>query len=587
MRRWLAWTSVVGLLLVGCSESESGDQAEPADTTTSTETSITVDTTVSTEPAATVDTTTSSDTTAVDTTVSTEPAATVETATTPETTDDDEPLELRPPPPGAVLAAPTHSLVAAGAEDFGVDVDAQGELGWRIRDVAAGGPGFVAVGGVEGDAAVWTSPDGVTWTRVTDIPDTVRGGEDNYELGMVTTGGPGLVAMTAPTVGMGGTGPGEIAVLVSSDGLSWTDVAELSRDAIVSDVTAGGPGLVVAGHVPYGDPALVEDSTVAFWTSPDGSTWSQAPYDEAVFGDQTSVAAVAAGGPGLVAVGSGDEGAAAAVWTSPDGLTWTRVPHDKAVFGDAWMTDVIVGGPGLVAVGSSLEGREVWTSPDGVSWTRLPDEAFWPDQGPWGGPSNELVSMGSHLVIIDDEVRMWSSADGTTWVLPVAGLGGGDGSVIAAAANDSKIVVIVSLGDTPAIWNVTFEFHDIDRSEAISTSSRLQEGEVWKIEFDDAGPGIHTVFMITTFPIREADLVRALGGRLVWEDAEIELCGIGIRSVGDGFVRIGDIFQTTEGCGTNTGMQQAFDDHGLPETACVYVRADGVDDEYCAPLAID
>jgi hypothetical protein len=43
------------------------------------------------------------------------------------------------------------------------------------------------------------------------------------------------------------------------------------------------------------------------------------------------------------------------------------------------------------------------------------------------------------------------------------GLGGGDGRVIAAAANDSKVVVLVSLGETPAIWNVTFEFHDIAR----------------------------------------------------------------------------------------------------------------------------
>jgi len=126
----------------------------------------------------------------------------------------------------------------------------------------------------------------------------------------------------------------------------------------------------------------------------------------------------------------------------------------------------------------------------------------------------------------------------------------------------------------------------IPSSEAISPPSPLQEQAAWKIALDDEGPGIHTVFMITTFPLREAD-VQGVGGRLVWEDTEVELCRIGIRSAGDGFVRIGDIFQTTEGCGTNTGMQQAFDDHGLPETACVYVRADGVDDEYCAALAID
>ncbi len=106
------------------------------------------------------------------------------------------------------------------------------------------------------------------------------------------------------------------------------------------------------------------------------------------------------------------------------------------------------------------------------------------------------------------------------------------------------------------------------------------------IALDDVGVGIHTVFMIKTFsPLEEAD-IEDLGGRLVWEETDVELCGIGIRSVGDGFVQIGDIFQTTEGCDGDTGMQQAFDDLGPPDTACVYVRVNGVDDEYCAPLTL-
>jgi hypothetical protein len=114
------------------------------------------------------------------------------------------------------------------------------------------------------------------------------------------------------------------------------------------------------------------------------------------------------------------------------------------------------------------------------------------------------------------------------------------------------------------------------------TVDRVQKE--WRIDLDEAA-GIHTVYMIQTFsPLEEAD-VEDLGGRMVWPETEIELCNVEIRSVGDGFVEIGDIFRTTEGCDTNTGMQQAFDQFGPPETACVYVRADsGVDHEYCAPL---
>jgi hypothetical protein len=66
----------------------------------------------------------------------------------------------------------------------------------------------------------------------------------------------------------------------------------------------------------------------------------------------------------------------------------------------------------------------------------------------------------------------------------------------------------------------------------------------------------------------------------------VDLCGIGIR-VNEGLaLHIGDIFQTTEGCGSNpTAMQDAFDAYGLPTTACVTVAAGGLDHEYCAPLA--
>jgi hypothetical protein len=88
---------------------------------------------------------------------------------------------------------------------------------------------------------------------------------------------------------------------------------------------------------------------------------------------------VAAGGPGLVAVGtdsSSDDGAAA-VWTSVDGITWSRVAHDEAIFGGTGrqaMHAVVAGGPGLVAVGTDWPTDDadgmVWTSVDGITWSR-------------------------------------------------------------------------------------------------------------------------------------------------------------------------------------------------------------------------
>ncbi len=60
----------------------------------------------------------------------------------------------------------------------------------NMWSVTVGGPGLVAVGSDGPDAAVWTSPDGITWSQVPHDA-AVFGGEMNS----VTVGGPGLVAV--------------------------------------------------------------------------------------------------------------------------------------------------------------------------------------------------------------------------------------------------------------------------------------------------------------------------------------------------------------------------------------------------------
>ncbi len=67
-----------------------------------------------------------------------------------------------------------------------------------MKSVTVGGPGLVAVGSVgndgDADAAVWTSVDGVTWSRVPH-DEAVFGGAGGQLMRSVTAGGPGLVAV--------------------------------------------------------------------------------------------------------------------------------------------------------------------------------------------------------------------------------------------------------------------------------------------------------------------------------------------------------------------------------------------------------
>jgi len=314
-----------------------------------------------------------------------------------------------------------------------------------MSDVTVGGPGLVAVGQADDGAAVWTSVDGITWTRVPH-DEAVFGGNDHPLMTSVTVGGPGLVA-----VGVDDSEPHDPSGAVawtSIDGITWSRVPKEGAifGGVPVDVIAWGPGLVAVGRVDSGD-----DEDAAVWTSVDGITWSRVPHDEAVFGGEhdQAIRSVTVGGPGLVAVGSesflavdrgqlgnyDDITGVAVVWTSVDGLTWSRVPADEGVFGgegNQWVNAVTTAGSGLVAVGgdwsSESHAAAVWTSVDGISWSRVPaDEAI------FGGEQLMLdvtptaagivavgrawaQSGGNHSDGSDDSAAsVWSSVDGITW----------------------------------------------------------------------------------------------------------------------------------------------------------------------------
>ena len=293
-----------------------------------------------------------------------------------------------------------------------------------VEAVASAPPGLLAVGseynGADNDAVVWSSPDGVAWSRVPD-----PGG---------VFGGPGWQGMHA--------------------------------------ATAGGPGWVAVGHDDSG-----EDWNAAVWTSPDGLAWTRVPHDEALFGGQNDqeMFGVAAAGPGLVAVGVDDESPAA--WVSADGLVWQKVPSDRfsssPEFADAdkVLRSVTAGGPGLVAVGSigfyseATDGDDldaaVWVSSDGLTWVLVSEDA-----ATFGGPGTQEMSavtaggpgfaaVGWDYSAGDAEAAVWTSPDGTNWtrVLDPAVFGGdGDQEMHGVAVIGSRVVAVGRDGANAAVW---------------------------------------------------------------------------------------------------------------------------------------
>ncbi|TVR17458.1 MAG: hypothetical protein EA387_16455 [Nitriliruptor sp.] len=120
-------------------------------------------------------------------------------------------------------------------------------------------------------AAVWTSTDGATWERVSH-DDEVFGDDDNATMYDVTVTDWGLIAVGTRILGW--DDPAEMrfigTVWTSPDGLAWTRLVDadglFSGDGHTSltAITVGPSGLVAVGEVGAG-----EGSTIgAVWTSP-------------------------------------------------------------------------------------------------------------------------------------------------------------------------------------------------------------------------------------------------------------------------------------------------------------------------------
>ncbi len=171
-----------------------------------------------------------------------------------------------------------------------------------------------------------------------------------------------------------------------------------------------------------------------------------------------------------------------------------------------------------------------------------------------------LWSAGQHLTDV--------TASGSWWRRPWAIAVGG--------------VAVLSI-----IGSISFiRFRDDPAVMATDTVDDGDDGMVlvdeWSISPDGDSASSYIFSMIKTFSIVEGADVEEPGGRLIWPETEIELCDVNIWGLGEGFVQIGIVSPTTEGC---PGMLPAFVDFGVPKAACLFVRSNGVDDEYCAPLA--
>jgi hypothetical protein len=268
----------------------------------------------------------------------------------------------------------------------------------RITGMACGGPPTVA--------AMWTSVDGLTWSRVTPPADftsatvyTVDGGT----AGFIATG----VMKDGVTQGL----------WISADGRTWHSVAlpkSVFGEVVVQGATGFGGGFVLSGAIRgddgCGGPRYV---TPSLWWSPGGTAWTRATLPGVAPVTDSWMTVTKVSDQALMAIANEWDAATQVssikVWLSGDGRIWKQIQHPSSMLQSTIRSD---GKQGLAVIEPTLEGAQtdgpvsVIAVDDDLSVRILKEDGAVPmeSQGvnPWGttlGPAG-LVMMSTDATML-------------------------------------------------------------------------------------------------------------------------------------------------------------------------------------------
>lgn len=276
-------------------------------------------------------------------------------------------------------------------------------VGVDFYDLAANGDRIAAVihNGWDAVTGIATSTDAENWT-FTALSESSGGDSDpTYPLSIAAYGTDGFIVSGN-------------AIWLSADGEEY----ELVHEGIARDVDQIAREFWVSAS--DGQTVVLGTSFAEFLVTQDGETWELIPQLVGVDGEgqacSTSLEDLAYGSGGFVAVGSC--GVYGTAWTSPDGSVWSQIPYDDTAFGvPAWPHSIAVSERGYVVGGHSGPDGEVrvptvWTSPDGIHWTRVVLEVSVVEDGGVLGVAiydNTLAAVG------------WVDAEATIWQAVLAG----------------------------------------------------------------------------------------------------------------------------------------------------------------------
>jgi len=334
----------------------------------------------------------------------------------------------------------------------------QAPLGYPAARLAGGPAGWLAVG----PQAIWTSPNGLSWTLVSAKGLTPMLAGDQMWVLNSTSGG-----FLAAGVAADGKQATQAVLWTSRDGVTWQrkTAAQLGLAGpgetvqSIAYITARGTDTLISGQVAKGGTTYA-----GAWLSTDGgSAWTRVtvPVDH---GAGTAITGLGADASGFLAVrpgrsANGTPGAVA--YFSPNGTAWQYAGTIGASPG--WSPGLVKGSNfGFVVAGASAAGQLVAFTSTGTGGT-------WQQTGSLGDADTEsvvgatvasagtIVAVGytSPSKVSQQPVFLQANATGSVRAVPLDSIPGG--SIPELAVNGLAVaagqqIAVGSADGYPAVW---------------------------------------------------------------------------------------------------------------------------------------
>jgi len=366
------------------------------------------------------------------------------------------------------------TIVAAGAQTSdGIArqqffVSANGGATWQLAPVHAAGGGQPALGYTAGllaggpggwlaigQQAIWTSPNGLTWTlAATHGIEPQLHGDQVWVLNRTPDGF--LAAGEAPAAG----GTTQAVIWTSANGLTWHRTTDLTapgaRALNISYATWHGADTVISGALSSGQSGV--------WLSTNGGTsWTPVtiPADH---GAGPVIAGLGFDASGLTAIRNGrtPSGAQDAVsYFSQDGQSWQYAATIGATGG---LTPRVVKGSayGFVVTGTDATGNLVAYTSTGTGTSWLPTASLGHATaeavtGAAVAPTGTIIAIGSTAAsnLGQQPVFLEANTAGSVRQVPLTGIPGAaipELTVNGLAVADGQQVAVGSADGYPAIW---------------------------------------------------------------------------------------------------------------------------------------